>query len=204
MNKNLTHKELTHYLNYDPQTGIFTWRVSKNKTKPGDKAGYIDTSNEVMMITINGIRYKASHLAWLYVYKKFPKGRVYFIDGDRYNIRISNLKEGKTPIKVPKLINVLCPDCGDVRRIHPIGIKKSLLVGDLPEILCNLCARKAKRRQSKILIQVGNCFIKPGTKRCDKPDSSLCPNFGICLDIAAKKNWPGWKCVKIEDWSAKT
>lgn len=202
--KDLTHEQLTKILDYDSQTGIFTWKITDHKMQHGRRAGYLDKSNNAYRITIYKKRYKASHLAWFYVYKKFPEARLYFIDKDSTNIRISNLKEGKTTTKSFKKIKVICPDCKTPREVYPTGIKKVLLVGELPEIPCKLCARKRKRKENKKLIQVGNCFIKPSTKRCHKARLGSCPNYNICLDIAAKKCWPGWICVRVGDLSAKT
>ena len=44
------------------------------------------------MITVDGKRYRAHRLAWLYVYGAWPLGRLDHEDTDRQNNRIKNLR----------------------------------------------------------------------------------------------------------------
>jgi len=88
----LTQEYLKSILDYDLDTGIFTWKVSKaNRTKVGDVAGW--SYNGYREIEINNKAYKAHRLAWLYVYGEMPKNLVDHIDGNRSNNKISNLRE---------------------------------------------------------------------------------------------------------------
>ena len=63
----LTTEYLQDILNYDPDTGIFTWkkRTSKN-VKVGAKTGSISTWGYVQ-IYIRRKQYAAHRLAWFYV-----------------------------------------------------------------------------------------------------------------------------------------
>ena len=58
-------------LNYNPETGEFTWKASKGKRKAGAKAGYIRGGTYVL-IGINGGHYPAHRLAYLLMTKEQP------------------------------------------------------------------------------------------------------------------------------------
>lgn len=92
-NETITQDHLKELLEYDPETGRFTWLKKPNKysnIKIGtvaDKfhAGYND-------ISINNKRYKSHRLVWLYLYGEFPADLVDHIDGDTLNNRPDNLR----------------------------------------------------------------------------------------------------------------
>lgn len=85
-----TLKELLHY---DPETGIFTWRVSRGRlAKAGDRAGTIKELG-YRGIKIRTRRYPASRLAWLYMTGRWPSNEMDHINGDRSDDRFSNLRE---------------------------------------------------------------------------------------------------------------
>jgi len=92
-------------LDYDPETGVFIWRERSedlfrtknawgawNTRYAGKQAGTCD-SNGYIVITVNGRRYKAHRLAWLYVYDVLPKKGIDHIDENPRNNRIANLRE---------------------------------------------------------------------------------------------------------------
>jgi hypothetical protein len=88
----LTQEYLKSILDYDLDTGVFTWKVNKSKTaKAGDVAGW--SYNGYREIEINNKKYKAHRLAWLYVYGEMPKNLIDHVDGNRSNNKISNLRE---------------------------------------------------------------------------------------------------------------
>jgi len=90
---NLTHEALKNALHYDPDTGVFTWRLRFGKRGiPGRRAGTIDF-NGYEVITINGKRHKAHRLAWLYVHGRWPAVAIDHINGVRSENRIQNLRE---------------------------------------------------------------------------------------------------------------
>lgn len=92
----LTAEKLKELLNYDKNTGVFTWRVAvSNKIKVGQIAGSVQKVHKYIMVGIGGYYYYAHRLAWLYTYGCFPDGdrwQIDHIDGDRSNNRIENLK----------------------------------------------------------------------------------------------------------------
>lgn len=62
-----TQAQLKHLLNYDPETGVFTWKNPKStKMKPGQRAGNLHHKGYIR-IKINGQEYWAHQLAVIYM-----------------------------------------------------------------------------------------------------------------------------------------
>lgn len=72
----LTAHRLRELLNYDPETGIFTWLVDRpsfrGKAKAGTVAGNA-SGNGYWQIGIDGGAYSAHRLAWFYMHGEWPK-----------------------------------------------------------------------------------------------------------------------------------
>ena len=80
----MTQQELKELLNYDQNTGIFTW-LKNNKIAGGiNSKGYV-------AIKIKNKLYKAHRLAWLYVYGEWPN-IVDHINRIRNDNKLSNLR----------------------------------------------------------------------------------------------------------------
>lgn len=92
---NLTQQEIKNILNYDPETGIFTWKVNRgpHKTK-GKLAGFKDAAG-YSTIKINCIGYKAHRLAWIYMTGSWPKELIDHKNMDRFDNRWKNIREAK-------------------------------------------------------------------------------------------------------------
>src|SRR5207253_786774 len=78
---------------YDAASGIFRWT---GKPRVGVTNGKVAGSYKPSgcRIRINRIEYKASRLAWLYTYGRWPDGEVGYVNGDPSDIRILNLRDG--------------------------------------------------------------------------------------------------------------
>ncbi len=88
----LTQDELRRLLNYDPDTGLFKWKIETcKKVKIGNIAG-CETMNSVV-ITINGKGYYAHILAYLYMKGYYPKNNIKHIDKDKFNNEWNNIRE---------------------------------------------------------------------------------------------------------------
>ena len=88
----LTQKRLKELLHYDPDTGIFTWKVqASRRTHIGDVAGCFDNKG-YMIVQVDRQQYKAHRLAYLYVFGELPQSLLDHKDQDKGNNRIDNLR----------------------------------------------------------------------------------------------------------------
>ena len=88
----MMQEELKQLLDYNEETGIFTWRKQVAKRiKIGDVAGRQHHSGYWHM-KIKGKLYRAHRLAWLYMFGSFPEGDLDHKNGIRYDNRIANLR----------------------------------------------------------------------------------------------------------------
>jgi hypothetical protein len=88
----LTQEELKKFLHYDPDTGIFTNIIRRQKLKVWDIVGSI-RSDGYLEITVDYSRFLAHRLVWLYVYSSFPIEQIDHINWIKNDNRISNLRE---------------------------------------------------------------------------------------------------------------
>ena len=93
---NITQDYLKSILDYDPNTGLFTWKPRDNKNFnslwSGKEAGCIDHYG-YCVLRINKKSYKSHRLAFLYVYGEFPPSLIDHINGDPEDNRIINLRK---------------------------------------------------------------------------------------------------------------
>jgi hypothetical protein len=97
----LTAERLRELLNYDPLTGVFSWRVNgRGRSGVGTVAG--GSNHKYKRIAIDKKEYFVHRLAWLYVHGCWPTEDIDHINGDPSDNRIANLREA-TPSQ-----NVMC------------------------------------------------------------------------------------------------
>ena len=81
-------RELLHY---DPETGLFTWRISRGRCAAGDTAGTIK-DNGYVQIKIDGTFYLAHRLAFVWMTGEWPKRLTDHRFGNRADNRWSVLR----------------------------------------------------------------------------------------------------------------
>lgn len=87
----LTQATLKTFVHYDPQTGLFTWLVDRSYlAQQGDEAGSVRKDGR-RVIMVDGTLYLATRLAWLYMTGSLPKERIRQRNGDRADLRWTNL-----------------------------------------------------------------------------------------------------------------
>lgn len=96
MLKSITAKRVREMIIYDPNTGRFTWKISRHgpRSKIGDEAGSVHRSTSgYRTLCLDGVVYHANRIAWLYMTGEWPSGVVDHKDLDRANNRWSNLRD---------------------------------------------------------------------------------------------------------------
>jgi hypothetical protein len=78
-------------MSYTPETGVFTWAVDKGPARSGDEAGTPQSAGYVY-IRIDGTKYLAHRLAFLYMTGKWPEAYVDHINHVRTDNRWENLR----------------------------------------------------------------------------------------------------------------
>jgi len=98
--KVLTVERLRQIMDYDRETGVFTWRARPVTSKyekiwntryAGTAAGTVDAIGRIV-ISVDGRLYKAHRLAWLYVTGAWPDRTVDHKDINPANNRWDNLR----------------------------------------------------------------------------------------------------------------
>jgi hypothetical protein len=93
----MTHKDhmsadrLRELLDYNPETGVFTWRVQRRKYPAGMVAGTRNRDGYTVIRT-GGQMYFAHKIAWLFVYGSWPVHSLDHINGQPSDNRIANLR----------------------------------------------------------------------------------------------------------------
>jgi hypothetical protein len=159
----ITKEELKSQVNYDQETGIFTWKVrNSNRIRIGDQAGNYHNGGYIEMQLL-GQRHLAHRLAWLYVYGYTPK-LIDHIDGNKLNNKISNLREASysenaynSKIRSDNKSGVRCVSWDKVRQSWEVRVKidgKLKHFGNYKEL--DDAAKVAK----KIRKEHHSCFFK--------------------------------------------
>lgn len=94
MKKELTQERLRELLDYNPETGVFTWKVKRRGyTEAGNVCGKSLITDGYQRIQVERRGYAAHRLAWLHVTGEWPKGNIDHINGIRHDNRIANLRD---------------------------------------------------------------------------------------------------------------
>jgi hypothetical protein len=89
----LTEQRLRDLIDYNPDTGLFTRRVSLSPTSyVGQVVGH-KTKRGELRFCVDGKPYKAHRLAWLYMTGRWPSNEIDHVDGNPLNNKFANLRE---------------------------------------------------------------------------------------------------------------
>jgi hypothetical protein len=90
----LDAKRLREVLDYDPQTGAFTWKqnVARN-VKAAQSAGNDQGTGGYLRIRIDKRLYAAHRLAWLFMTGVWPTNQIDHINQNRRDNRFVNLRD---------------------------------------------------------------------------------------------------------------
>lgn len=88
----LTANRVRELLNYNKDTGCFSWIERRPGTNKSLFAGSL-TTDGYLRIKIDGIAYKNHRLAWLFTYGEWPNGMLDHINSIKTDNRITNLRE---------------------------------------------------------------------------------------------------------------
>lgn len=88
----LTQDRLKELLDYDPETGVFTWKIRVNNKKIRTVAGSIDKEG-YCIICLDGKKHRSHRLAFLYMEGYLPENCVDHIDRNKNNNKWDNLRE---------------------------------------------------------------------------------------------------------------
>lgn len=149
----LTHEYVREHLDYDPISGVFTWKSVRPGRRQGAVAGCVQFGG-YWSIKLDDRLYKAHRLAWFYVHGEWPDGHIDHIDSNRLNNAISNLRVATaaqnaarrpTTRSIAPSRGVFPHGPGFVARIHHAG--KRHYLGYFPTELAARTAYEAKAKE---------------------------------------------------------
>ena len=92
----LSVEVLSGLIDYNPETGALTWKVTRNayggQVKPGTPAGRVDKHGYLLLV-INGLVYWGHRLAWYLHYGVWPQNQIDHVNMDPLDNRVANLRE---------------------------------------------------------------------------------------------------------------
>ena len=91
----ITQDKVRMLFDYEPDSGMLTWRVSKGTAKKGSDAGSVSghAAKKYMNVMIDRKTYAAHRIIWLYVFGVIPDGDIDHINGNSLDNRIVNLRD---------------------------------------------------------------------------------------------------------------
>ena len=91
----LTAERLRELLDYDPETGVFRWRVRRGSAHTGRRAGTPGPKGS-LVIRVDRILHLAHRLAWLWMTGEWPAAMIDHVDLKPANNKWSNLRSASS------------------------------------------------------------------------------------------------------------
>lgn len=88
----LTQARVRELLSYNRRTGVLRWKVRRGGKATQGVAADSGNSHGYIRVGIDGVRYQAHRVIWLYVYGSWPQGAIDHINGVRHDNRLTNLR----------------------------------------------------------------------------------------------------------------
>lgn len=98
----LTAERLREIMDYDPETGVFTWRKGVKFHKAGTRVGWMEFWG-YWVVGIDRHQYRLCRLAWLYMTGKWPKDEIDHINTVRSDDCFANLREATRSMNAQNL-----------------------------------------------------------------------------------------------------
>jgi hypothetical protein len=132
----LSIERLREVLDYDPDTGVFLWRVALGRGKAGAVAGVLSPKGR-RMIGIDQKNYTGARLAWFYVHGEWPRKQIDHINGVRNDNRIANLRD-----VTPSVNSENVRPGSRVNRSGSMGVNVSILPSGRVRFIARLRVRR--------------------------------------------------------------
>jgi hypothetical protein len=86
-------EQLHQLLDYDKDTGVFTWKVKASIRSPAGSVAGTKNVNGYIVFKVMGKLFYAHRLAWAYVHGDMPSSGIDHINGNPSDNRLRNLRE---------------------------------------------------------------------------------------------------------------
>ena len=101
--KSTTAETLRTLFDYEPESGIFRWRVKPSRSvKAGDVAGSV-RSDGYIVIAVNSRKFLAHRLAYLHFHSVWPEHHIDHINGNPADNRIANLRDASRSVNAQNI-----------------------------------------------------------------------------------------------------
>ena len=142
-------------LDYDPETGVFTWKVAppRRPSLVGKEAGA--NSHGYRTIKIDQVGYFAHRLAWAWVHGEEPPEVIDHVSRDKSDNRIKNLRDGadsvnhmNTPVRSKTgVTGVRLRDKMTQKPYYSVSFRQEHILPYTKDFFEAVCARKSAENQ---------------------------------------------------------